>query len=511
MKPYTAIKTICLGIILLFIISSCQKNQDPGKKPQVRDLIGLDVKRGLTLTSSKATPGYVLFNPLSSAITYLVNLDGQVVHTWESEYGPSGWLYLRENGNLARGGRDPETPVFVGGGHGGWIEEFNWEGEIVWKYKLSSTENLAHHDVAILPNGNFLAIAWEAKSPDEAIAYGRDPKMIPKAGLWPDWVVELKPIGSDSALRVWEWHLWDHTIQEFDQSKKNFGKVADHPELIDINLGHLPGPITQEELDELKAQNNASTNSTLDNRGSDLNHTNAIHYNERLDQIVLSSPHYDEIFIIDHSTTTEEAASHEGGRWGKGGDILYRWGNPANYQRGDSTDLKLAGQHDVKWVDPGLPGAGHLMVFNNRVPYGNPPYSEILELETELSEEGYALNSRGIYGPDSPVWSYVAKDTLSFFAPFISGAHRMKNGNTFITEGTKGRFFEVNPAGDLLWEYLTPYAGDVRMPDGTTTQPVGPFKYATFRATHIMMDHPAISGKLLKPLIPQPKADTLSD
>jgi len=130
-------------------------------------------------------------------------------------------------------------------------------------------------------------------------------------------------------------------------------------------------------------------------------------------------------------------------------------------------------------------------------------------LDAEYSESGYVLNNKGIYGPDSPSWTYIAKDTLSFFSPFISGAHRMVNGNTFITEGARGRYFEVNTGGDLLWEYLTPYSGNKRMPDGTKPQPVGPFEYASFRATHIMINNPALKDKMLEPIDPQPAIDLI--
>jgi len=62
--------------------------------------------------------------------------------------------------------------------------------------------------------------------------------------------------------------------------------VADHPELIDINFG---------------------------GRHADWNHLNSIDYNEEFDQILLSSHNQNEIWVIDHSTTTEEAAGHTGG------------------------------------------------------------------------------------------------------------------------------------------------------------------------------------------------------
>jgi hypothetical protein len=94
---------------------------------------------------------------------------------------------------------------------------------------------------------------------------------------------------------------------------------------------------------------------------------------------------------------------------------------------------------------------------------------------------------------------------MAAFSPFISGAHRRANGNTFVTVGAKGRYIEVTPEGKVVWDYWTPYAGYVRMKDGTTPQPVGNLVYATFRATHIPIDHPAVKDKVLKPLDPQPE------
>lgn len=501
-------------LAVLFITGywSCQSApkeipEEQAPPEDTRNVPGMGMPRGLISKDAGATNGYLLFSPLKSDTTYLVNSDGEVVHTWKSEFGPSGWVYLKENGNLLRGGRDPVAPVFAGGGQGGYLQEFTWDGKLIWQYRFATDEYLAHHDVAILPNGNILTIAWEAKSVEDCIQAGRNPETIPKAGLWPDMIVELEPRGTNDARIVWKWHFWDHMIQDFDETKANYGNPAEHPELLDLNWDKsLPDPLTQEEIDERRAADNASSNDTPDNRGSDMLHTNAIDYNAELDQIALSSPSLNEILVIDHSTTTEEAAGHRGGRWKRGGDILYRWGNPQNYNRGDSTYQRLAGQHDVKWIPEGFPGEGNLLLFNNVVPGSKPPYSSVLEISPPLTPEGYVLNDDGRYGPDAPTWIYIAQDTLSFFGPFISGAQRLANGNTLITEGPRGRFFEVTPEKEIVWEYWTPYSGSVRMPDGTSPQPVGPFKYATFRATHIPSDHPAVAGKKLLPLEPQPPA-----
>ncbi len=92
-----------------------------------------------------------------------------------------------------------------------------------------------HLDIEILPNGNILAISYESKSAGEAVAAGINPERIPKAGVWPDKVIEIKPSRPSGGEIVWEWHLWDHLIQDRDPGKANYGNVADHPEKININ------------------------------------------------------------------------------------------------------------------------------------------------------------------------------------------------------------------------------------------------------------------------------------
>ncbi|MFT4567893.1 MAG: hypothetical protein ACI9FN_002861 [Saprospiraceae bacterium] len=129
-----------------------------------------------------------------------------------------------------------------------------------------------------------------------------------------------------------------------------------------------PEPIHPDTLLQEKIKGESHRNTTIYSEGSDILHCNAINYNAALDQIVFSSPHISEIFIIDHSTTMAESADHKGGRYGRGGDFLYRWGNPHNYEKGDSTDQQLFGQHDIRWIGKGYPGEGNLSLYNNLVP-----------------------------------------------------------------------------------------------------------------------------------------------
>jgi len=304
-----------------------------------RNVAGLDAKRGLIINTPNATPGYILFHPAAGTATWLMNLDGEIVHEWKGEYNTLN-SYLQEDGGIFRLDRDPDFPVFAEGGQSGILREYTWDGELLWDFKYATDQYLTHHDFAIMPNGNILAIAWEVKTLEECEAAGRDPEQTPKAGLWPDKIIEIEPQRPEGGKIVWEWHMWDHLVQDFDETKANYGTIADHPRKINVNAhAHLP-QMTQEQVDAMKKQGNMTSNATPDNRGSDMAHVNAIVYNPKLDQMVISSAAFSEIWVIDHSTTTEEAKGSSGGKWGHGGDLLYRWGNPSNYGRGGGLKIK---------------------------------------------------------------------------------------------------------------------------------------------------------------------------
>ena len=506
---YTNYKLLLFFLVISISFSCQQQPENNESKPNLkedRNMFGLGIPRGLTQTSEDLIEGYVLFFPPNSPLAYLINREGQVVHQWKSNYGAAGG-YLNDDGSLFLNVADVDFPVFAGGGESGRLQHIDWDSKILWDFEYSNEEYCHHHDLEVLPNGNVLAIAWEARSKEECIAAGRDPSNVPEAGLWSEKVVEIIPDGKYHGKIVWEWRMWDHLVQNFDSAKPNYGDPAEHPELLDINKGRkTPPPISQDSMDILIAKGNQWRNRTVENRGSDWLHINAIDYNAELDQIALSSPILDEIIIVDHSTSTAEAAGSTGGRWGKGGDLLYRWGNPQNYGRGDSTDQVLFGQHDIRWIEPGKPGAGNMTVFNNDVPNGPDTldYSAVLEIVPPTDAQGnYIIENDEPFGPDKPIWTYTAPDTLSFYSSFISGAHRMRNGNTFISEGARGRFFEVTPEGEIVWEYLNQFRGNIHKPNGDPIPPI-PFAYYQFRSTFIPANHPGLAGKELTPLDPQP-------
>ena len=474
-----------------------EKPEKPEKPPE---------PRGLRLNTSEAEPGYVIYAPLLSDTTYLIDAKGLVVHTWKSEFAPSGTIYLLDNGNLLRGAREPKLELFKGGGQGGRIQEFSWDGKIVWDWKYATTNYLLHHDIEPLANGNILAIAWEAKSAKEANHAGRRPDLTPQAGLWPDKIIEVEPQRPSGGRIVWEWHMWDHLVQNHDSEKANYGEPAQHPELIDLNGDGEAPKVDAAELARLKALGYVPAGAKQSDMGSDLLHMNAVAYNPDLDQIVLSTPRFNEIWIIDHSTTTEQAAGHSGGRWKKGGDLLYRWGNPRAYSQGTKTNQTLFGQHDIRWIEKGLPGAGHLMVFNNNAKSPQGPHSVVLEWVPPTNPDGtYVVPEKGAFGPSEPHWKYEAPDKKSFHSGFIAGARRLAGGNTLICSGADGRIFEVTTDGKIVWEYWDPYSGQVKAADGGQPQPVGKNTYAVFRAAKLPAQHPALVGRELRPIEPQPQ------
>jgi hypothetical protein len=481
-------KATIAALLLIPLLMACTANVEPGEDGDAASGSELDTAatpeeepRGLRVKTDAAFPGYTLFAPLTGDTTYLIDIDGRVVQTWKSEFVPSGWVYVLDNGHVMRGANDAGDSGFSGGGQGGRIEEWNFDGELVWDFAYNTEDRLLHHDVAILPNGNVLAIVWEHKTPEETRQAGRREDLIPERGQWPGMLIEFEPQRPDGARIVWEWHSFDHLIQNIDASLDNYGEPSEHPERIDFNG------------DQVGAAN------PPENPSSDIFHFNGVAYNPELDQIIVSSPNFNELWVIDHSTTSEEAASSAGGRSGKGGDLLYRWGNPQAYGRGTSDDQRFGFEHDTRWIPQGRPGAGNMMIFSNRTPGSDGTYSQVYELAPPIDAQGrYEVPSDGPFGPPEPVWTYSEPDT--FDATYISGAERLKNGNTLVNSGPQGRMFEVTPEGEIVWEYWSHYSGTANTGGGGG----GANPFSLFRGIKIPPDHPAVAGRDLQPLDPQP-------
>ncbi len=437
---------------------------------------------GLILNDTvQAFQGYTLFAPKQNTMTYLINNEGRKVHEWTASTHPPGQsVYLLENGNLLRTCMI-QGQLGTGGGEGGRLEEYDWNDSLVWSLDFSTSTYTQHHDVRRLPNGNILMLVVEKKTYAQVVAAGFDPgKLNPeiaqKGYMLPDYVVEIHPIYPTGGTIVWEWHVWDHLIQDYDASKYNYGIVSAHPELIDADGDHRNLPLFW-------------------------NHMNCIDYNPALDQIALSVRGNSEVWIIDHGTTTAQAAGHSGGTHGKGGDLLYRWGNPLTYGAGNAGNQKYLEQHDVEWVRPDCPGAGNLTCFNNGI---GRNYSTVDEIIPPVDASGnYAFTAGSAYGPSGFAWSYQATPPGSLFAHDISGAQRLQNGNTLIDDGPHGTFTEVTPAGTIVWKYINPAdnTGPLFQGDTLPTNPVRPEEKmnSVFRVYRYPAGYAAFVGRDLTP------------
>jgi len=390
--------------------------------------------------------GLNLISPNVISDSYLMDMDGVIVKTWHGEGRVASMAYMLPDSSILRPSADP-AGQFGGGGTGGRVQRIDVNDVVVWDYFFSTSDYQHHHDIEPMPGGTVLIIAWELKTQAEALAWGRQNINL---DMWPTLIVEVEPDGYSGGNIVWEWHAWDHVVQDIDPGLPNYGVVSEHPELIDINYGDI-GPI----------------------RG-DWIHANAIDYNPDLDQILFSSKAMNEFYVIDHSTTTEEAAGHTGGNSGMGGDILYRWGNPQVYARGDDTDRRYDIIHGANWIDEGLPGEGSILTFNNGDrPGTGSDYSSVLEIVPPVDEFGhYTILPDSAFGPAAPVWTHGESGTfyggmaqcgafrlpngntlISLSPPAQCGAFRLPNGNTLISLSPSGMIFEVTQAGSTVWYY----------------------------------------------------------
>lgn len=426
---------------------------------------GLSQTMGLMEYSDTSSIGYTLFAPLSDENTYLIDQCGHSVHEWNHDAVPGQSVYLLDDGRLLRQERQIGG-TFAGGGIGGRLSIYDWNGDLDWSYLIANDTLHSHHDMAYLPNGNIAVIAWEYHDQIDCDDSGRDPDTFPTAVYTPI-IIELEPVGTDQANFVWMWRMWDHLIQDFDEEKLNFGVVSDHPELMNFNFTGASSVFVPDWM-----------------------HVNALNYNPELDQLMFSSRYMSEIYIIDHSTTTEEAASQEGGIYGHGGDFLYRYGNPAAYDRGDAADQTFFLQHDCQWVPTGNDWEGQISVYNNVG--GGSGISTVDFITPPQDSPGFYTDpGDGAYGPDELNWTWTEPD---LFSSFISGAHILENGNVLVCEGASGTFMEVTPEGEKIWEYICPIGLN-----GPMTQGNVPTQNAVFRCTRIPIDHLGLEGKDLTP------------
>lgn len=419
---------------------------------------------GLFTNTAESFNGYTLFAPTNGTTIYLINNCGEKVHSWTSQYEPALSCYLMENGTLLRPGKIPGVA-----GAPRVNEMMDWDGTVIWSYSVAEEFGIQHHDIELLPNGNILLLVSEKKYPPDIEQAGGDASL---EELKTEKIIEIQPdLIAGGGTIVWVWNAWDHLIQDRDVSYDNYGVVSQNPERIDINYRYRPN------IDWL--------------------HVNALDYNAEFDQIMLTVRSFGEIWIIDHSTTTSEAAGSIGGTYQKGGDLLYRWGNPQSYQQGDANDEKLFLPHDGHWIPEALVDEGKILVFNNDAGVlETQKYSSVNIIDPPVDGSGYySYNyNDGSYDPTDFEWTYKAPAPTDFYSKTFSGAQRLENGNMLICEANSGRFFEINTQKEIVWEYVNPVNGN-----GPIPQFADVIDNDVFRCIRYAQDYPAFDGKTLTP------------
>ena len=481
--------------------------------------------------ADKAYNGYTLFSPFNQLdpwYTYLIDMEGNRIHTWQRPYGMGLHARLLENGNLIRGGRpqvanDADTyKVLSFGGVGGVVDILDWDSNLVDQIAYYSADYRQHHDFRKIHNptlgeDTYMLMVSNRKTKEDCEAIGGVTDYLKADNdMWSvDGIVELTATSPHKV--IWKWCFYEHTCQSEDPGKSNYrADISAHPEKFAVNW-EIPNK----------------------NRGPSVDwlHCNSFDYNEALDQIVINAKNMSTIVVIDHGGTFVENELVPGTEAAKpAGDFLYRFGNPSYYDRGaapgymDTGEQQLWGSHNIQWIrpvaytgGPALPGAGNFTIMDNGCYTPMGFHSKIFEWNGFLDADGVSQYPNYVDPPaagyfdergrgaktnisNQVVWSYRSVLLNSFYGAYISGTQRLPNGNTFICSGPTGHLFEVTPGEksattnmwggrEVVWEYNSPVARGIH----TTQTDANSGLFAIFRALRYGPDYPGLAGKTLTP------------
>lgn len=383
---------------------------------------------GTVLLTEEALEKITLVNPVNGNSCYAIDNCGFIVKEWNSNYRPGLSSHLDARGNLYRAGRI-NSNVFKAGGLGGILEKYSWDGELLWQYQLANDSLHLHHDFKLLENGHILLIAWELVPAEELQLTGRQ-DINSDVPFYSERIIEIDP---DQAFeQVWSWRALDHIVQEADPGKPDYALVSENPQRLDINMNRQQG------LNYL-----------------DWLHVNAIDIHPDYDLLLLSCNAIDELIVIDHSTNTTEANGHAGGEYGKGGDILYRIGNPGNYDPRDNVLQRFFAQHDARWIKR-ADGTLSFSVFNNGRRAGNINFSSVDHYILGFSAENLKSNIYELMPElEEPAWSYNGDASEGLYSKRMSSA-RFVEGHWIICSSDEGRFIELDENGRVVWNYVNP-------------------------------------------------------
>jgi len=353
---------------------------------------------GLITNKAGVEPGYVIFGAPDGR-GYAIDVKGQVANKWNAPSAGEELGYVRPlaNGNLlaaTHAKRGGDRPDAWPAG-GDAIIEMTQDGREVWRYTSEANVSL-HHDMERMDSGDTMMVC----------SRDLDRPAISKRLLTDDCLLEADASGK----AVWDWQTADH-LDELE----------------------LPA---QAKADIL-AGKGTTRPGAQDAKGFDYLHMNAA------SPIPASAGHTDPRF--------------------RAGNFIVSYRNISTIAVVDHASKKIVwkmtgtsiGQHNPHFIPSGVPGTGHILLFDNGFvdPESNP-----IHVSSRMNSRVLEINPLD----NSIVWDYGAtksnRPIWTFFSHFISSAQRQPNGNTLICEGANGRIFEVKPDGEIVWEFVNPFA-----------------------------------------------------
>lgn len=391
----------------------------------------------------KCYEGYTLMssfgaheNPPGSGIFHgaiLIDMDGDLVNEWPITGFPAKML---PDGHVM--GYHAMRADCTGHQETDSLVVLDWYGNEVWRWDQWGEDAYGgpicrgHHDFE--REGN--PVGYYVPGMDPLVQSGKTLMLVHNNVERPDiapWTIEddvILEVNYEGDI-LWEWHATDH-LDEFGFAWD--ARVA-------LQFVQVPMPV-------------------ILGGGADVTdwlHTNSISYlgpnrwwdagDARFDpeNIIADSRNANIIWIIDKAT----------------GDIVWKVGPDYSWCRPEWRLGQIIGGHHAHIIPKGLPGEGNILIFDNggsagygKGLFGIPIYPNKVRSWSRVIEfDPITLDVVWEYRRLLPHWG----ENNRFYSFYISGAQRLPNGNTLITEGSTGRLFEVTASGELVWEYISPY------------------------------------------------------
>ena len=386
---------------------------------------------------SKCDSGYTLFMGRQIG-AILINMNGKVVRQWKDFMGMPCKMIKGGHilGSLAARDAAIASQDFAD------VTMIDWDGNVEWTFNKYDHVNdpggiewaaRQHHDYQMEGNPVGYPVPGQEVTPDFGkmlILTHKDvnkPKISPHQ-LLDDCLIEIDREGNI----LWEWSVIDH-FNEFGFTEEQKNAMYRDPTM---------RPTGQGDLFHINCASYVGPNHWYDEGDERFNPEN----------IIMDSRECNIMFIVSHET----------------GEIVWQVGPDFTKTPELRIFGTIVGPHHTHMIPKGLPGEGHIMVYDNGgwAGYGAPNQfskiglkvsrrdgSRVVEFDPTTLEIVWECKGEEIGATDAPFTTHY------FYSPLTSDAQRLPNGNTLICEGTSGRFMEFTPDNELVWEYNYPRLG----------------------------------------------------